>query len=233
MKPLVILLGISLLCNTAFVFSSWQRNIVVSVPDGDSLQLRDGRRIRLLGVDAPERGRCMADNSREALETIAKNRHVRLKNVVTDDYGRQLAHVIIEDFPTWISYIRYRFFRSNEVTNKRRTFIDPFINRLMIEQGLAKFTGSKNEYYDTLKTAQTNAKEHYLGIWSETCRKTTNPDCSIKGNIRAGKKTYLMETCKNYDQTIIDTSYGDRWFCTEDEAVRAGFFKAAGCPTGS
>lgn len=218
--------------NIAFIVQNWQRNVVVSVPDGDSLQLHDGRRVRLVGLDAPERGRCMADEAREALMTAVKGRHIRLKNVVTDDYGRQLAHVIIEDFPSWISYMRYRIFGSRDVTNNEQAFPypDPYLNRMMVSRGLARYSGATiGEYHDTLKTALTKAKEHKLGIWSEECRKTTNPDCAIKGNIRAVKKTYILPNCGNYDQTIIDTSYGDRWFCTEEDAVKSGFMKATGC----
>src|SRR3989344_688896 len=235
-------LVLSFLLNTILLIQSYRRNIVVAVPDGDSLQMADGRRVRLLGIDAPERGMCMAAEARDTLESAIKGRHVRLKNIVTDDYGRQLAHVIIEDFPTWVSYIRERVIarslrRSNlngiatsqQIGTRDDKFTDPYINRLMVSRGLARFGSAKSEYYDTLKTAQTHAKENMLGIWSEICRKTSNPDCDIKGNIRAGKKTFLLPGCKNYDQTIIDESYGDQWFCTEDEAMKAGFSSASGC----
>src|SRR3990167_10534897 len=106
-RPFWIALAIAILLagNVYFFIDLWQRNIVVSVPDGDSLQLKDGRRIRLLGIDAPEKGRCMADEARAKLAELTKGRHVRLKNVVTDDYGRQLATVIIEDWPAWIGYM--------------------------------------------------------------------------------------------------------------------------------
>lgn len=197
MKPLMTLLSISLLFNTAFVFTNWQRNIVISVPDGDSLQLKDGRRVRLLGLDAPERGRCMADEARNTLVSLALHKHITLTDVVTDDFGRQLAHVTISG------------------TN---------LNEKLVSLGLARSSSG-------FTREQTNAKDNHLGIWSDTCRKTSNPDCSIKGNIRAGKKTYLLEDCKNYDQTIIDTSYGDSWFCTEEDAVKARFTKSAGCST--
>lgn len=59
--PIILLiLLISLIGNGWSAVERWQRTRVVAVPDGDSLQLKDGRRIRLLGIDAPERGRCSA-----------------------------------------------------------------------------------------------------------------------------------------------------------------------------
>lgn len=221
-----VILVFSLLINFIFLFTQWQRNVVVSVPDGDSLQMADGRRVRLLGLDAPEKGLCMATEAQEALAVAAKGRHMRLKNVVTDDYGRQLANVIIEDLPTWFSYLRQKFIQripSDPVP-------DPYLNRMMVSHGLARYSGStKSEYYTTLKGALNHAKESKLGIWSVSCRRTSNPECAIKGNIKSGKKVYHFPDCDHYALTIIDTSYGDRWFCTEEEAVKAGFSKASGC----
>lgn len=94
-QVLLILLLASLVLNAGFLIQSWRSHIVVSVPDGDSLQLRDGRRVRLLGLDAPEKGRCMSNQARELLSSVAKNKHVRLKDTVTDDYGRVLADVFV------------------------------------------------------------------------------------------------------------------------------------------
>lgn len=210
-----------------FLIQSWRRNVVVSVPDGDSIQLADGRRVRLLGLDAPERGACAADEARTTLEAATKGKHVRLKHIVTDDYGRQLAHVIVEDIPTWISYIRWRFFHGESLFPNP----DPYINRLMVSSGLARFESAKDEYYDTLKSAQTYAKETTLGIYSPLCRQQTSddPSCTIKGNIRGTTKIYHLPDCKNYTQTVIDTSFGDQWFCNEEEAQKAGYSKASGC----
>jgi len=238
---LPILFTLSILCNISFLIYSYRQHIVVSVPDGDSLQLADGRRIRLIGLDAPERGACAADEARMTLEKAAKGKHVRLKHIVTDDYGRQLAHVIVEDFSTWMSYIRHRVITSLQGVPKPFGFfstalddgyVDPYISRLMVSSGLAKFGSAKDEYYETLKAAQAVAKQNNLGIYSSTCRKRSSddPSCTIKGNIRAGIKTFHMPDCKNYTQTVIDTSFNDRWFCSEEEAETAGFSKASGCP---
>jgi len=225
-----IVLSLSLAANLIFLFQSWRGNVVVSIPDGDSLQLADGRRIRLLGLDAPERGACASDDARMTLETAAKGKHIRLKNIVTDDYGRQLAHVIVEDFPVWVSYMKWRFFTPATIRGQFPN-PDPYLNRLMISHGLARFGSAKDEYYDVLKSAQSHAKRNNLGIYSQLCRQQTSddPSCMIKGNIRGGTKTYHLPDCKNYPQTIIDTSFGDRWFCAEEEATRSGFRKASGC----
>ena len=137
----------------------------------------------------------MSEEARKTLETLALHKHAVLKNIVTDDYGRQLADVLASQ---------------------------TFLNSYMVTNGFARSSGEYKDVQDTAKTRK-------LGIWSDACRKTSNPDCSIKGNRKNGAKTFHLPDCKNYDQTIVDESYGDQWFCTEKEALAAGFSKASGC----
>ena len=48
-----------------------------------------------------------------------------------------------------------------------------------------------------------------------------NADCRIKGNVSQNSGS---TTCRgSYDQTKIDESKGERWFCTEAEARAAGW----------
>ena len=56
-------------------------------------------------------------------------------------------------------------------------------------------------------------------------------ECDIKGNIsRSGEKIYHVVGCKSYEATRISESKGERWFCTEEEALQAGWRKALNCP---
>ena len=47
--------------------------------------------------------------------------------------------------------------------------------------------------------------------------------CLIKGNISKNGRIYHVRGSKWYDETIIDESKGERWFCSEDEARVAGW----------
>ena len=48
--------------------------------------------------------------------------------------------------------------------------------------------------------------------------------CLIKGNINSkGDRIYHVPGSASYDATKIDTSQGERWFCTEYDAIRAGW----------
>jgi hypothetical protein len=52
--------------------------------------------------------------------------------------------------------------------------------------------------------------------------------CSIKGNIsyNSGEKIYHVVGQTFYDDTIISPDKGERWFCSEEEAVAAGWRKS-------
>ena len=63
---------------------------------------------------------------------------------------------------------------------------------------------------------------------SETLSNTpSNEDCKIKGNIsRSSGKIYHIPSGQHYEHTTIDTSRGERWFCTEEDAEAAGWRKS-------
>jgi hypothetical protein len=52
--------------------------------------------------------------------------------------------------------------------------------------------------------------------------------CDIKGNIsiNSGERIYHVPGQMFYSETIIRPEYGERWFCTEQEAIAAGWRKA-------
>ncbi len=56
----------------------------------------------------------------------------------------------------------------------------------------------------------------------------TKPECTIKGNIshNTGNKLYHLPGMEDYESTVIDPTRGERWFCTESEAIAEGWHKA-------
>jgi hypothetical protein len=50
----------------------------------------------------------------------------------------------------------------------------------------------------------------------------------IKGNVsyNSGEKIYHVPGQEYYSDTVINTQYGERWFCTEQEARAAGWRKS-------
>ena len=84
-----------------------ERVVVSKIVDGDTLHLKDGRRVRLIGINTPELGRNgkpaepLAKKARQMLESLlAKSSHnagLRYGTERMDRYGRTLAHVYLND----------------------------------------------------------------------------------------------------------------------------------------
>ncbi len=70
------------------------------VQDGDSLKfVQQGHseevRVRLYGIDAPEKNQEFAGQSRKKLEKLTRGKKIRLEVVDTDKYGRYVARVYV------------------------------------------------------------------------------------------------------------------------------------------
>ena len=53
------------------------------------------------------------------------------------------------------------------------------------------------------------------------------PGCTIKGNISAGgNKIYHLQSQQSYAGIRIQVDKGERWFCSEPEAINNGFRKS-------
>jgi endonuclease YncB( thermonuclease family) len=90
-------------------------------------------------------------------------------------------------------------------------------------------------------TLEADAQARKVGVWSgEAVRpdkwrqrkwdeaQKRNPDrCPIKGKIIGNAKTYVLPWSPNYDGLKVNPKLGERWFCSEQEAIDAGW-KTAG-----
>lgn len=56
------------------------------------------------------------------------------------------------------------------------------------------------------------------------CSVAPDPSCAIKGNVNSKKdRIYHVPGWRDYNRTNVKPEEGDRWFCTEAEAIAAGF----------
>lgn len=73
---------------------------VVHVADGDTIDvLHDGRaeRIRLNAVDCPEQGQAFGTAAKRFTSSLVSGRHVTVRSVGQDQYGRTLGDVFLAD----------------------------------------------------------------------------------------------------------------------------------------
>ena len=83
---------------------------VVRIVDGDTLTLLDTsrvrHRIRLDGIDAPERSQPYGQRARESLEGLTHGRAARAVCTKTDRYGRAVCSVTVDGVDVGLEQVR-------------------------------------------------------------------------------------------------------------------------------
>ena len=142
---------------------------VTQVYDGDTLRLVDGRKLRLIGINTPERGRDGQPNqpfyteAKSRLQGIVQNNHNQLKIVLGQDkhdrYKRLLAHIFTPDGKN--------------------------ISQQLIRDGLGySITIPPNlKFLNCYREAENAAKKHLRGIWSHRFSKPINASALSKVNL--------------------------------------------------
>ena len=143
---LCVLSAVLLSAQTPSVENCTLEGECVKVLDGDTLQLRNGERVRLLGIDTPETGEPFAYDAKRFTRKLVNFHPVRLEldEAERDSYGRLLAHVYVETDEGWI-----------------------LVNAEIMRAGLAKllFIPPNSRYYGYFEAAQQEAMIHRRGIW--------------------------------------------------------------------
>lgn len=177
------------------------------VIDGDTFETEERQLIRLTGIDAPEIENCDGTESKKALEKLILNKNLYVKAIYRDGHNRLISHVYNEQ-----GLVSVQMIRLGMAYNLGNAIADPALGK-----------------------AADAARREKLGIYSAKCTQETNPDsktCVIKGNIRipgGDEKIYHFPGCGQYTQTVVELYKGDKWFCTEAEAEKAGFVKGSDC----
>lgn len=206
---LTLLLTTSVIFNIFFLLRDTDRDEgvpVVGVIDGDTVVLEGKSRVRLRHMDAPDEPFCGSKEAQETLEKLVTGKKVRVQELIPDQYGRGMALVYIGN---------------------------TLINQKMIESGWVRYHHDISSKEEDLKKASEKAKEEKLGIYAscQSMENTKNPKCNIKGNIDKSTDThiYYLPNCAQYAYTVVEEDIGETWFCTEREAIKAGFSKAKTC----
>jgi len=96
-KTIIVIIAVFLLLVVPAALYGEHKFNVVRVLDGDTIDLEGGIRVRLLGLDTPEKGEYLADVSRDWLTGMIGGRGVNLSKCDEKDrFGRTLAIVMRE-----------------------------------------------------------------------------------------------------------------------------------------
>ena len=63
--------------------------------DGDTLQTIEGDKIRLLGINTPEKGIFFYQEAKDFTKQLVENKTVLLQSSESDKYGRELGYVFL------------------------------------------------------------------------------------------------------------------------------------------
>lgn len=84
--------------------------LAVGVADGDTLTVLDGERrqhrIRLAGIDAPEKGQDFGQRSKQSLSDLAYRHYVRVEVSKPDRYGRSVGKVMLRTLDLNLEQVR-------------------------------------------------------------------------------------------------------------------------------
>ena len=193
---------------------------IAVVSDGDTITVA-GVRVRLEGIDAPEASQqCLTrfghawpcgTRATNHLARLIDGRQVTCTDRGTDKYGRMLG----------VCYL-------NGVD----------VNAEMVRSG---FAWAFVRYSTAYVGEEREARAARAGIWDgeampawdyragkwQTAEPQAPSGCAIKGNVNAHGRIYHMPWSPWYDKVKMDADKGKRWFCSEAEAVAAGWRPAS------
>lgn len=187
------------------------------VIDGDTIEIA-GEHVRLEGIDAPETAQTCRDangadwncgyDAARALAKLTGGSDVSCDRTGTDKYGRTLAICYANGLEINAEMVR---------SGMARAFVKYSVLYLNEEQAAAQagrgiWQGPSEAPWDF---------RHNAGGRSAGAASTTT--CAIKGNVSPKGMIYHVPQGPWYDKVKIDEQRGERWFCSEAEAVRAGW----------
>ncbi len=208
----------SLILSLVFILASslplWSQNTtwigkVVGVSDGDTITVMHngkGEKIRLYGIDCPEKGQAFGKRAKQFSSKMVFGRMVEAKPITTDKYGRTIAWIYIEG---------------------------KCLNEELLKAGLAwHFKRYSSERY--LAELETQARQEKAGLWrdphsvppwdfrhGETSiihQGFTSDSQGIvyHGNIRS--KKFHKPSCRSYNCKNCTAIFQSR-----EEAIEAGY----------
>ena len=125
-------LAAALLAFTTFAYSAVIQGEVVGLADGDTITVLDANRtqhkIRLAGIDAPEKRQPFGTRSKESLSAMVFRRQVSVEWKKTDRYGRIIGKVLVGDVDVCLEQVKhgmawhYKTYEREQLPEDRRAY---------------------------------------------------------------------------------------------------------------
>ncbi len=151
---------------------------VLRVVDGDTLELENSMKIRLLGINTPEKNMLHSELAVNYLKNTILNKTVQIETIETDKYARMLSYVFYEG---------------------------QNINEQIVKKGYAHaYYYGKDKYYNDIMEAEKLARESEIGIW----KKSPNNECLelvelLYDDDKYGEETLTLENNCNKTLNLV------------------------------
>jgi hypothetical protein len=202
--------------------------IVSRVIDGDTIELGDGERVRLLGINTPEKGEVFYEEAKEFLIDEIENKSVKLElgKREKDRYGRTLAYIYYNGRNVNSEIVRLGYGNPYFLEEDRleKDIRDSYDECLDLGVGLCKRSG--HECSDCIKLVE-------LGVNSQ--KATFKNNCNIQCDLTSwsvkdeGRKKYIFPktilnsgeeivlTAEDFEENYVWTKTGDSLFLRDLE----------------
>ena len=140
----VLLIFILFLSN--FVHAKTLEGLVVGVADGDTITVLDQQKntykIRLQGIDAPEKKQAFGEKSKQSLHDLVHSKQVRIEYDKEDKYGRIVGKVTIGDLDICLQQLslglawHYKKYQNEQSTSDQAVYSDTELKSKSLKLGL-------------------------------------------------------------------------------------------------
>lgn len=126
------LFTIALQCIALNISAATLEGRVVGVADGDTITVldanRDQHKIRLQGIDAPERDQAYGEKSKQTLHALVHGKTVQVDYTKSDKYGRIVGKVMLNSVDVCLQQIisgmawHYKKYQDEQTPEDRKTY---------------------------------------------------------------------------------------------------------------
>lgn len=128
------LLGIAFALSALACQAAELHGQVVAISDGDTITVLDGsktqHKIRLAGIDAPEKRQAFGQRSKQSLSELVYLRQVTVETSKRDRYGREIGKILLHGADVNLEQVRrgmawhYRAYQREQSAADRKTYAD-------------------------------------------------------------------------------------------------------------
>jgi endonuclease YncB( thermonuclease family) len=143
MKKLILVLILFL---SNFVHAKTIEGLVVGVADGDTITVLDQQKntykIRLQGIDAPEKKQAFGEKSKQSLHDLVHSKQVRIEYDKEDKYGRIVGKVTVDDVDVCLQQLvlgmawHYKKYQNEQSVSDRALYSETELKSKSLKLGL-------------------------------------------------------------------------------------------------